>query len=412
MKCYTTPQLSQGKRFISGEKLIFQTLDDKAECVAYYINGGFTKEFDESMSHSWTAPVYLQDKQIEYAYLYAQKDIKEACPEHLKSELEECLSLMRAYCTSFVTAKLDMNQHCFYDLVPDFFLKRFCEIKNKISNYVFHTFERPENYLFLKALHDITQEISTRHLNLDFSTVLKDTAAKPTINKLRSVMSSSPYVKYNMFGSRTGRLTTRANSFPILNLNKEFRSAVQPTNDIFIELDFNAFELRVMFYLLGKEQPDIDIHQWNVENVYKGLCTREEAKRRIFSWLYNLESDDYLSERAYSRQDIINRYWDGEKIINPFGRTIQADRFHAISYLIQSTAVDIVLRQMIKVHNILKNTKSHIAFTIHDSVVIDMHKDDVNIVPLIKKEFSSLDGTSFLSSVSAGRNFGAMENCE
>ena len=65
MKCYTTPQLSQGKRFISGEKLIFQTLDDKAECVAYYINGGFTKEFDEYMSHSWTAHVYLQDKQIE-----------------------------------------------------------------------------------------------------------------------------------------------------------------------------------------------------------------------------------------------------------------------------------------------------------------------------------------------------------
>ena len=207
-------------------------------------------------------------------------------------------------------------------------------------------------------------------------------------------------------------MTTRKGSFPILNINKEFRQAILPTNDRFVELDFNAFELRILLYLLDKEQPDIDIHEWNVKNVYRGIPTRDEAKTRIFAWLYNLESNDYLSERAYSRQEILEKYWDGTSVTNPFGRSIESDRFHAISYLIQSTAVDIVLRQMIKIDKLLKDKKSHIAFTIHDSVVIDMAQEDMSLLPELKRQFSTFRATQFLTNVSIGSDFGNMESEE
>lgn len=389
--------------------MLFQTLDDKTECVFYYFNNDFTKEYNTTMTHSWTAPVYLQGKDIEYAYLYAQKDLREACPEYLKTELDECMSLLRAYSTSMIESKLDMRQHCFYDLVPDSFLKRFCEIKNRVSKYIFDNVERPSDYLFLKGLHEVCQEISCRQLNLDFKDTLKSTAGFSLSSKLRSVRTAAPYVRYNIFGSRTGRLTTRPNSFPILNLNKEFRPAVKPTNDRFIELDYNAFELRVLLFLMDKEQPSVDIHEWNVENVYRGIGTRAEAKTRIFSWLYNLDSNDYLSERAYNRQEIIDKYWDGTKITNPFGRTLEADRFHALSYLIQSTASDILLRQMVKLHNMLKGKRSHIAFTIHDSIVIDLAEEDVGMLLDIKDQFSRFRSTKFLTNVSVGKDFGSMK---
>jgi DNA polymerase I-like protein with 3'-5' exonuclease and polymerase domains len=156
----------------------------------------------------------------------------------------------------------------------------------------------------------------------------------------------------------------------------------------------------------------MDIHEWNIKNVYGGRPTREKAKKRIFAWLYNLESNDYLSERTYNREEILEKYWDGTKITNPFGRTIECDRFHAISYLVQSTAVDIVLRQMIKLHDLLKDKKSYIAFTIHDSVVIDMAEEDMSLLPELKRQFSTFRDTQFLTNVSIGSDFGNMESEE
>lgn len=393
--------------------MLFQTLDDKKNCVAIYKEGSLgSSELTKDLTHTWTASAYLKGLPIEYAYLYCQQGLKDVCPEHLRTELEESLGLLRAFTISMSESKVDTNQHCFYDLVPDSFMARFCEIKNKISQYVFQNHGRPKNYPFLRQLHEITQEISHKKLNLDFSRIPTRHLSFASRNKLKSARSAAPYVRYNIFGSKTGRMTTRSGSFPILNINKEFRQAILPTNDWFVELDFNAFELRILLYLLDKEQPDIDIHEWNVKNVYNGIPTRDEAKTRIFAWLFNLDSKDHMSEGAYNRSEILEKYWDGTSVTNPFGRTIESDRFHAISYLIQSTAVDIVLRQMIKIDKLLKDKKSHIAFTIHDSVVIDMAEEDMSLLPELKRQFSTFRDTQFLTNVSIGSDFGNMESEE
>ena len=106
----------------------------------------------------------------------------------------------------------------------------------------------------------------------------------------KKINNVSPYVDYNIFGTKTGRLSTKKGSFPILTMDKRYRSSVKPNNDWFVELDYNAAELRVLLALAGKEQPDEDIHDWNVKNVYRNLLTRDEAKTRIFAWLYNPSS--------------------------------------------------------------------------------------------------------------------------
>jgi len=393
--------------------LLFQTLDDKQNCIALYKDETLSKGLlPEGLSHTWTTAQYLEGLPIEYAYLYCQKSLSDACPPDFRGHYSEAISLLRAFMISTDQAKIDLNNHCFYDLIPEHFLIKFCEMKNKISEYVFDNYPRPKNYDFLRDLLFIAQEISYRKLNLDFSKTSQDCTNFAIRNKLKSIRATDPYVRYNIFGSKTGRVTSWPNSFPILTMNKEFRKIISPNNDKFVELDFNAFELRTLLYLLDKEQPDIDIHQWNIDNVYRGLVTRDEAKKRIFSWLYNLESKDHLSNRAYSRQEILDKYWNGTEVTNPFGRTIESDKFHAVSYLIQSTAVDIVLRQMIKIHKLLENKKSHIAFTIHDSVVIDMAEEDMSLLPEIKRQFSTFRDTQFLTNVSIGSDFGHMESEE
>ena len=391
--------------------MLFQALDDKKSCVAIYKNGTlFKNHIQNDMTHTWATSEYLSDLPIEYAYLYCKKTLAEVCPIYLKEEFDEIISLLNAFAISVGESKIDINQHCFYDLMPESFLIRFCDIKNRISQYVFDTFEKPSNYKFLNDLHKIEKLISLRKLKLDFSRINTSGMSFANQNKLKSARSAESYIRYNIFGSRTGRLTTKKNSFPILNLNKEFRKAVLPTNNKFVEFDYNAFEIRVLLYLLGKAQPLGDIHEWNVANVYNNTITRDEAKTRIFAWLYNLDSKDTMSEGMYNRNEILNKYWDGKSVTNPFGRSIECDKFHAVSYLIQSTAADIVLRQMIEINKMLENKKSHIAFTVHDSVVIDMADEDMGLLPEIKRKFSTLKDTQFLTNVSIGSDFGNLES--
>ena len=394
--------------------MLFQTLDDKRSCFGLYRNKTLTKggRPDELMTHTWTAAQFLEGMNIEYAFLYCQKNLSDVCPEHLRKEYEDAISFLRAFLRSMEHSRVNLSQHCFYDLVPDNFLVMYCEAKNKICEYVFDNYDRPKNYDFLKDLLLLTQSIEHRKLNLAYAGVARDCTTFSMRNKFKSVRRADPYVRYNIFGSKTGRMTSKKRSFPILTMNKEFRKIIHPNNDKLVEFDFNAFELRVLLYLLDKEQPDMDIHEWNMSNVYKSALTRDEAKTRIFAWLYNLDSNDHLSEGAYNRQEILNKYWNGKEINNPFGRTIESDKFHAISYLVQSTAVDIVLRQMIKIHKMLENKKSYIAFTIHDSVVIDMAEEDMSLLPELKRQFSTFRNTQFLTNVSIGSDFGNMESEE
>ena len=63
---------------------------------------------------------------------------------------------------------------------------------------------------------------------------------------------------------------------------------------------------------------------------------------------------------------------------------------------------------MIKIGKFLEDYKSHIAFCIHDSIVLDMPDDEKHMIPEIKKMFSDTDLGDFSTSVKAGKNFGKL----
>jgi len=141
----------------------------------------------------------------------------------------------------------------------------------------------------------------------------------------------------------------------------------------------------------------------------KDSVTREEAKKRIFAWLYNPNSKDTLSDNAYQRDAVLEKYWDGEQVQTIYNRIIPADRHHALSYIIQSTFSDLLLRQAIKISNLLKNKKTSIAFIVHDSIVLDMAAEDELMINDIYREFSDTSLGRFKTRVSAGRNFGDLK---
>ena len=109
---------------------------------------------------------------------------------------------------------------------------------------------------------------------------------------IKKIKKSDNCISYDIFGTKTGRLSTKKNSFPIMTLNKSYRAILKPKNDLFLELDYNAAELRTLLALSGHTQPDQDIHEWNMKNVYGDRLNREESKKRIFSFAIRLSNEN------------------------------------------------------------------------------------------------------------------------
>jgi len=388
--------------------MIFQTLDNKHDCKSIYAAGEFVEEFSkENLSGTWEYKAGLPSG-IEFAKLYCEgRSIDEICPDFLKGEWDRAGNKLRAYLNSFMHAKISLTEHCFYDLVPQHFLLDFYEVKNQITRHVFDNRGRPKNYDFLLQLTKVVEDIKTRPLNLKLNKLNALSHQIATRNFSKRLKKAEKRIKYNIFGTKTGRLSTEPKSFPILTLKKEYRSILEPNNDLYVELDFNAAELRTLLALCGKKQPKEDIHEWNAKNVFR--TSRKEAKERIFAWLYNPDSNDNLANKTYDKTSIKEKYWDGKMVTTPFDRQIEADEFHALNYLIQSTTADMVLRQVIKIFDLLKGSKSHIAFIVHDSLVIDLAKEDKELMTEIFETFAKTSLGEFAISAQAGKNFGEMK---
>lgn len=160
--------------------------------------------------------------------------------------------------------------------------------------------------------------------------------------------------------------------------------------------------------LSGLKQPTIDVHEWN-RNKF-GYAERNEAKNNFISWLYGKKnSKEELFRNFYNTSLIKSKYWDGNKVINYYGRTIPSDEFHSVNYIVQSTAADLSLRQSIKVNKLLKNYESKIVAIIHDSILIDMKKEEKQNIKKIIDTYSETEFGRFLCSAKIGKNFGEMK---
>ena len=387
--------------------MLFQTLDDKEQCIAIYLDGRITDELPDGLTKTWNYSNFLKDRDVEYAKIYCGgKTLDEVCPDYIKEDWDKINNRMKAYHRSFTEAKIDLRQNCFFDLVPERYLLTYYDLRNHITGHVFANYDKPANYDLILGMTKIANQIKYQNLNTNLDGV---TITPKLRDFLKKNDPSCAYINYNIYGTKTGRLSTMNGSFPILTMKKEFRNVIKPTNDCFLELDFNAAELRTVLALNGQEQPSMDLHDWNVKNIYRGLGTREQAKKRVFAWLYNPNSEDKLTNRYYDRGLVKDRFFSNGKVKTVFDREIESDDYHAFNYIIQSTTSDLFMKQMMKVHNFLKDKKSFIAFLIHDSLVIDFDKSELDRISEIRQIFPQTIFGDFRSSIRIGKNYGDMK---
>lgn len=393
--------------------MIFQTIDDKERCIGIYTDGKlFYDNFPDNLTQTWRYTGSLKENTVEYAWLYCNgQSLDSVVPPEMGALLKKAQKRLQAYLKSFQLAKINMRDHCIFDLVPQDFLKEFCEIKNKISEHVFSTYERPDNYEHLESVEKLLYKIKYQNLNLNNENCKELYYLSMNRRRANLLLQGPSHIDYNLFGTITGRLTTRSESAPVLTLKKEFRKLIKPHHDWFLSLDYNAAEVRTFIALAGEEQPQEDVHEWHIKNLIEDELTREDAKIRFFAWLYNYDSNDDEFGK-YHRDALLEKWYHDGHITTPLKRKILVDNRKALNYLIQSTTADLVLDRAVEIDEYLEDHRSFVSHIVHDEIVIDLADNERHLVPEIKSIFAKNQLDTFLVNMKAGKNYFELNELE
>ncbi len=149
--------------------MIFQAIDDKTECIGIYTDGQlYYNDFPHQLQQTWKYTGSLEKANIEYAWIFCEGlSLADACPPQYKDKLLSAQKRLGAYIHSFKLAKIDLRDHCIFELVPEDFLKQFCEIKNQITQHVFENYSKPDCYEHLRDVQKLLHKISYQNLNLN-----------------------------------------------------------------------------------------------------------------------------------------------------------------------------------------------------------------------------------------------------
>ena len=82
-----------------------------------------------------------------------------------------------------------------------------------------------------------------------------------------------------------------------------------------------------------------------------------------------------------------------------------------MNYLVQSTAAELTLKQALKIDYVLRTQSkgSHIAFLVHDAIVLDIKKEDLNLIKTLVSLMRSTNFGKFMVNVKRGSSLGSLK---
>jgi hypothetical protein len=268
------------------------------------------------------------------------------------------------------------------------------EVKSAID-YVVENNPLPKDYEYIKCAYVLSELIALNKIKYE----------EKYVN-----------IKYNPF-TNYGRFGTHPDSFNILSLKKDKRKYLTAEQDYTLfEFDYNAFEVRTLFAILGINQPEEDLYK-KLHDASGDTRSRDEFKSSLLSCLFSQNESKTILHKVlqakdfYGKYPIINGY-----VENIFGKKMDSDQYHLMSRILQSTSAYIMFAQMLKIALFLclYKYKSKILFSIHDAVCIAIHKDETEIVELIKEIFTDVQiksinyKSTFQCKIKCGKNYGEM----
>ena len=370
--------------------MIGQVLSDGGELTRVYTREhGLTtdKGVLQQVTGTWEYTSLFEGKDVEYAKLLTEgESLRSLCPEEIRLDAEFVFKRIDGFANSLKVAKFNDSSLGIADILPEWLLRDFLDIKTRVCEEILTKRPKPGCYEQLYKIHKIIYEMNKNEIN-------------------------GRKIAYNMFGTKTGRLVTEKHSFPVLNLPKGQRKVVESRHGFLLEIDYNAMEPRVLLGLNGVEQPTHDVHSWISNNLFGKSMDRDSSKIELFRWMYGGEvRASSKLDRIFNKEKILSRFYEDGEIKTVYGRTVECERpYLAMSYIIQSTSNDLFFEQIYKVRELLREYKSQLYFCVHDSIVLDMFEDETFLIEQIVNILEDTRFGKFKVQAKTGQNYGELK---
>ena len=211
-------------------------------------------------------------------------------------------------------------------------------------------------------------------------------------NPVFNMENNIAYTSYNLYNS-TSRPTNAFNSVNYAAIPKaeEFRKAIIPQNDVFVELDFDGYHLRLLCEQIGYELTDESAHS-QLARLYFGKDQIAEedyakAKQINFHAIYGKIPPEYAFLEVFEKiQTHIDTLWKQFQTQGYVQDPISGRRFTSelkdmhpqklMNYMMQSleTSRNITILKDLIMY--LRDKKTKIALYTYDAIVFDFSKKE------------------------------------
>ena len=211
-------------------------------------------------------------------------------------------------------------------------------------------------------------------------------------NPVFNIQDNIVYTSYNL-NNITSRPTNAFNSVNFTAIPKapEFRKAIIPRNDYFVEFDYDGYHLRLLCEQIGYELTEEPAHRQLAKLYYKKEeITDEEyqkAKQTNFHAIYGKIPPEYAFLEVFDKiQTYIDRLWKQFKEQGYVEDPISGRRFtqdlpdmhpqKLMNYMMQSIETSrntLVSKELLKY---LQGKKTTIALYTYDALLLDFKEDD------------------------------------
>lgn len=321
----------------------------------------------------------------------------------------------------------------YFQIVPNIDISKYIPfLMSKIPSESLELDEEEEVFLKRMCERDrITRWMSTRHIAFSYD-------FNKNLDFLYRDYSKLARINYSNKRTITGRITSNDRYNP-QNLSKsnDDRAMIisRFRNGKIYQFDFTSFEIRIAIYLCGDEEfieeyYDKDIHAETAIIIFETPdFTNEQraiAKDVNHAILYGageatilkrLEGLPYPHEKMFRVKQFLSPIFEKSKelmdlaenrgyLINKWGSIIRPEKSYAgFNNYIQSTASEIIVDKVIEIKNILVGKRSQFMFQVHDSIVLDVHPEEGELVHEIAKAMSCHKGMLFSVNYKSGINY-------
>ena len=211
-------------------------------------------------------------------------------------------------------------------------------------------------------------------------------------NPIYNMEDNVVYTSYNLYNT-TSRPTNAFNSVNFAAIPKapEFRKAIIPQNDYFVEFDFDGYHLRLLCEQIGYPLTDESAHI-QLARLYFGkdeIAEEEYAKAKQINFhaIYGKIPPEYAFLPIFERiQNYINRLWQHFQEQGYVEDPISGKRFtqdlpdmhpqKLMNYMMQSLETSRNILILKDVLMFLQNKKTKLALYTYDAFVFDFDKSD------------------------------------